>query len=104
MSPLRKKIVLGLIITFVLVMSAYAFNAHLQKRALETDTLAYLESEGVNTETAIENSYIGNGAGRQDFYVMYITLEDTPTTTHLFTYRENTQDIFLFDTIESQAK
>lgn len=103
MSPLRKKIIVGLLLTFVAAMSVYALNAHLQKRALETDTLAYLEKEGINTETAIENSYIGNGAGRQDFYVMYINFEDTPTTTHLFTYRENTQEIFLFDTIESQA-
>lgn len=103
MSPLRKKIIIGLITGYVLLMAVYAFDAHRQKSAVQTDTLAYLESEGYETQTDLDDWFIGNSAGRNDFYTMYVTFEDEPDATYVYTYRVNTEDIFLIDTIHSKA-
>jgi hypothetical protein len=70
-----------------------------QQRALREDTFDYLEEEGYDIESDISEHFVSNSGGRSDFYTIYITFEEEPEVTYLYTYQEDSDDIFLLNTI-----
>lgn len=94
----KNKLLYSLIALLVLGYGAYVFMRLAENRAFVNDTEAYLENEGYNLETdIIEMTRINIGENSPQ-NAMLVTFADEPDSYYFYTYRTDSEEIFLLDT------
>lgn len=96
-----KKIATVVILILLLVYGVYLYSSITENRAFERDTVLYLENEGYDIDTDIAEMNRVNIGQTTSQNAMVVTFENKPDTVFFYTYRENSEEIFLLDSLDT---
>lgn len=95
---MKKKIVYSLIALLLIGFGTYIGLRVSENRAFVRDTEAYLESEGVDLEDDIIEMYRFNIGQNFHQNAMVVRFVDEPRLNYFYTYKPDSNELFLLDT------
>lgn len=96
-----KKIATVVILILLLVYGVYLYSSITENRAFERDTVLYLENEGYDIDTDIAEMNRVNIGQTTSQNAMIVTFENKTDTVFFYTYRENSEEIILLDSLDT---
>lgn len=98
---MKKKILYSLIALMLIGYGTYVVMRVSENRTFVTDIETYLENKGYDLETDIIEMNRVNIGEDSPQNAMVVTFVDEPETVYFYTYRPDSEDIFLLDTLRT---